>query len=49
MDWAHLKKYELENIELKKVDDSDRVVFMGNSITEGWSYFNKDFFISLLL
>ena len=45
MDWAHLKKYELENIELKKVDDSDRVVFMGNSITEGWSYFNKDFFI----
>ena len=46
MDWAHLKKYELENIELKKVDDSDRVVFMGNSITEGWSYFNKDFFIN---
>jgi len=46
MDWAHLKKYELENIEIKKVDDSDRVVFMGNSITEGWSYFNKDFFIN---
>lgn len=45
MDWAHLKKYEKSNEELKKISDPNRVVFMGNSITEGWSYFNKDFFI----
>ena len=41
-DWAHLKKFEKENETLKKVNDSERVVFMGNSITEGWSSFNKD-------
>jgi len=45
-DWAHLKKFEKENETLKKVNDSERVVFMGNSITEGWSNFNKDFFIN---
>jgi lysophospholipase L1-like esterase len=45
-DWAHLKKYEQSNSELKKINDPDRVVFMGNSITEGWSNFNKDFFIN---
>lgn len=32
-DWAHLKKFENENETLKKVNDSERVVFMGNSIT----------------
>lgn len=45
-DWAHLKKYEKENEQLKKISEPNRVVFMGNSITEGWSYFNKDFFIN---
>ena len=45
-DWAHLKKYEQNNSELKKINEPDRVVFMGNSITEGWSNFNKDFFIN---
>ena len=45
-DWAHLKKFENENETLKKVNDSERVVFMGNSITEGWSNFNKDFFVN---
>ena len=45
-DWAHLKKFENENETLKKVNDSERVVFMGNSITEGWSSFNKDFFVT---
>ena len=34
MDWAHLKKYEQNNSELKKINEPDRVVFMGNSITE---------------
>ena len=45
-DWAHLKKYEQSNSELKKINEPDRVVFLGNSITEGWSNFNKDFFIN---
>ena len=45
-DWAHLKKFEKENEELKKISDPNRVVFMGNSITEGWSHFDKDFFIN---
>ena len=46
MDWAHLKKYEQSNSELKKIYEPNRVVFMGNSITEGWSNFDKDFFIN---
>jgi len=46
MDWAHLKKYKQSNSELKKINDPNRVVFMGNSITEGWSNFDKDFFIN---
>ena len=45
-DWAHLKKFEKDNEQLKKIDEPNRVVFMGNSITEGWSYFDKDFFIN---
>ena len=45
-DWAHLKKYEQNNSELKKINEPDRVVFMGNSITEGWSFLDKDFFIN---
>ena len=46
MDWAHLKKYEQSNSELKNINDPNRVVFMGNSITEGWSFLDKDFFIN---
>ena len=34
-DWAHLKKFEKQNEKLKRIDESNRVVFMGNSITEG--------------
>ena len=45
MDWANLKKYQKSNEELIKTTDSNRVVFMGNSITEGWGSFDKDFFL----
>ena len=45
-DCAHLKKFEKQNEKLKRIDESNRVVFMGNSITEGWSNFDKDFFIN---
>ena len=44
-DWANLDKYKDSNLEIINMDDPQRVVFMGNSITEGWSNYNKDFFI----
>ncbi|HEV8364281.1 MAG TPA: SGNH/GDSL hydrolase family protein [Gemmatimonadaceae bacterium] len=34
-DWAYLKRYQQENALL--TPSKDRVVFMGNSITEGWA------------
>jgi TolB protein len=34
-DWAFLKRYQEENAKLPP--SSERVVFMGNSITEGWA------------
>ena len=43
-DWANLKKYQKNNEELKEIIEPNRVVFLGNSITEGWSFFNKNFF-----
>jgi len=50
-DWANLHKYEKANAEvgLPKANE-DRVVFMGNSITEGWvrndpGFFNTNSFI----
>ena len=35
-DWAYLEKYQKENAALPP-SRGDRVVFMGNSITEGWA------------
>lgn len=36
-DWANLQRYAQQNAELPKPDKNEkRVVFMGNSITEGW-------------
>ena len=32
-DWAHLKKFENENETLKKVNDSERVVFLSTLAT----------------
>lgn len=44
-DWANLKKYQEENAKLATVSTKeDRVVFMGNSITEGWKRSRPDFF-----
>ena len=45
MDWANLKKYQKSNEEINKKNDPNRVVFMGNSITEGWGILDKNFFI----
>lgn len=45
-DWANLKRYKSENDSLLKKDvmRGQHVVFMGNSITEGWRSLRPDFF-----
>ena len=44
IDWANINFYKDSNDKLKKITDTNRVVFMGNSITQGWSHFNASFF-----
>lgn len=44
-DWANVSRYSEENKPLMVAANTDgRVVFMGNSITEGWKNANPDFF-----
>lgn len=44
-DWARLGRYEKANKELPAPSKKEkRVVFMGNSITEGWVRIRPDFF-----
>ncbi len=44
-DWANLNKYKPENSEIGLPSENEnRVVFMGNSITEGWIIADPDFF-----
>lgn len=44
-DWANLEKYALENQNLKPLSKGEnRIIFMGNSITESWMYFDSAFF-----
>ncbi len=44
-DWANLNRYKDENLKLGLPSaDENRVVFLGNSITEGWKELNPDFF-----
>lgn len=44
-DWANLNKYKQENSEIGLPSENEnRVVFMGNSITEGWIIADPDFF-----
>jgi lysophospholipase L1-like esterase len=45
MDWANLHFYHERNQALLKLSDPNRVVFIGNSITESWSIFDEKFFI----
>jgi len=45
-DWAGLNRYKEENrILVSKENKGNRVVFIGNSITEGWAVQNPAFFI----
>jgi len=44
-DWANLERFRQENAELAPPATGEkRVVFMGNSITEGWSQHSPSFF-----
>jgi len=44
-DWANLNRYQQENTTLRTPNlDENRVVFMGNSITESWSNYHAEFF-----
>lgn len=44
-DWANLQRFETDNQTLlQSGPDKRRVVFMGNSITEGWPAKHPDFF-----
>ena len=45
-DWANLKRYQSENAKLTAITiDENRVVFMGNSITQQWKDKDSTFFI----
>jgi len=45
-DWANVDRFKNENTKLGlPVPSENRIVFMGNSITEGWSKFYPVFFI----
>ena len=44
-EWPNLAKYQEDNLKLGlPLPDENRVVFMGNSITEGWAQLCSDFF-----
>jgi lysophospholipase L1-like esterase len=44
-DWANLKRYQDENTQLIPLESTQkRIVFMGNSITEGWIKSRPEFF-----
>jgi lysophospholipase L1-like esterase len=44
-DWANLERYRNENAKLGNPSPGEnRIVFMGNSITEGWTRYCPDFF-----
>lgn len=43
-DWCNINKYAADNEAIKSIADKNGVVFMGNSITEGWKNADADFF-----
>ncbi len=43
-DWANLKKYKAQHEKIQETQDYPDVVFMGNSITEGWVNAQPEFF-----
>jgi acetyl esterase/lipase/lysophospholipase L1-like esterase len=45
-DWPNLKRYADENSKVSIAANEKRIVFMGNSITEGWKRSDSSFFIN---
>jgi lysophospholipase L1-like esterase len=45
-DWPNLRRYRSENAQLQSNPAAARVVFMGNSITDGWIKVSPGFFES---
>jgi len=44
-DWAQLSRFQSSNSRIKRItSDENIVVFMGDSITEGWRSYSPDFF-----
>jgi len=44
-DWANLERFKKDNSALHMPkEDEKRIVFMGNSITEGWPQHHPEFF-----
>lgn len=43
-DWQNLERYQADNLKLMNEEKDVEVVFMGNSITEGWIQSNPSFF-----
>jgi len=44
-DWPNLNRYKKENYDFNlDLNEGNRVIFMGDSITEGWSALYPDFF-----
>ncbi len=43
-DWPNLNRYQKDNSNIDYNNDSPRVVFIGNSITEGWNWHYPQFF-----
>ena len=44
LDWPNMARYDAQNKEVNLEKNKDRVVFMGNSITEGWSHYMPEMF-----
>tara|TARA_B100000925_G_C21900263_1_gene426827 strand:+ start:176 stop:598 length:423 start_codon:yes stop_codon:yes gene_type:complete len=44
LDWPDMARYDGQNKEVNLEKNNDRVVFMGNSITEGWSHYMPEMF-----
>jgi lysophospholipase L1-like esterase len=46
LDWAYLNKYKAENEQILAPSSGEkRIVFFGDSITEGWKTIHQDFFV----
>ena len=46
LDWSNLGRYKEDNIKIGlPANGENRIVFMGNSVTEGWSQVYPEFFI----